>query len=319
MNPLYEALLERDADAARSAARAYRKEHSSHDLFLAVGRFAVLAYAPSQHAKHAMLAALAAYELRDDFGERYDDALIECAIYSAASRQPWSEPPIMDPPPVAGDEPLDLSDRLAAERWLAAHYQSDDFASDYFRAAADDFEDLGHKLIVATYAWKLAPLLGEQGRFPTLRTGVWEMSAYHGEPYRERGDALDIETLASRLVNAEGDIESAHAVFLLDAAIECGHEDVLRRVRDYLTTNGAPPSAGVVRETPAEAGAPFTGAPFAGPPIYPLAHDCAATLKAYAVAKRWRARVPSIDVDHFLAAVNDNREHGPRFDDYAFA
>ena len=83
MNPFYEALLERDADAARAAARAYREEHSSHDLFLAVGRFAVLAYAPSQHAKHAMLATLAAYELRDDLGTSYDDMLIECAVYSA--------------------------------------------------------------------------------------------------------------------------------------------------------------------------------------------------------------------------------------------
>src|SRR5205809_5514335 len=113
MNPLYSALLERDATGARSAARAYRESHSSHDLFLAVGRFAVLAYAPSQHAKHAMLATLAAYELRDELGERYDDALIECAIYSAASRQPWSEPPILDPPPVSDDEPRDFSERLA--------------------------------------------------------------------------------------------------------------------------------------------------------------------------------------------------------------
>jgi len=53
--------------------------------------------------------------------------------------------------------------------------------------------------------------------------------------------------------------------------------------------------------------------------IYPFARDCAATLKAHAVAKRWRSRFPDADLDHFLAAVHHNREHGPRFDDYAFA
>src|SRR5438477_4136455 len=110
MNLFYTALLERDAHAARNAARAYRESHSSHDLFLAAGRFAVLAYAPSQHAKHAMLAVLAAYELRDDLGDQFSDVLIECALYSASSRQPWSEPPIMDPPAVKDQQLGDLEE-----------------------------------------------------------------------------------------------------------------------------------------------------------------------------------------------------------------
>src|SRR5437667_98459 len=138
MNPFYEALLERDTDAARAAARAYREEHSSHDLFLAVGRFAVLAYAPSQHTKHPLPAPL-----------------------------------------------------------------------------------------------------GEQGKFATLRTGVWEMTAYRGETYVEQGVALDSETLAARLLACRGDIVSAHNVFLLDAALECGDEEVLRRVRDYLSSTSS--------------------------------------------------------------------------------
>src|SRR5947208_991841 len=50
---LYERLIERDLDAIPAAVRTFRESHSSDDLFLAVARFAILAYAPSQHAKHA--------------------------------------------------------------------------------------------------------------------------------------------------------------------------------------------------------------------------------------------------------------------------
>src|ERR1700686_3956389 len=89
MNPFYEALIERDVPRARAAAA----ELHGDELFLSVARFAVLAYAPSQHAKHALLACLAASEA----GAR-DEVLVECAIYAAASRQPWSEPPILEPP-----------------------------------------------------------------------------------------------------------------------------------------------------------------------------------------------------------------------------
>src|SRR5207253_7395600 len=107
-----------------------------------------------------------------------------------------------------------------------------------------------------------------------------------------------------------GDIESAHAVFLLDAALECGDPEVLRRVCNYLSVSvedrqSCLSSSGQTR-------LPLLHA-------YPLAHDCAATLKAYAVAKRWRTRFPSVDVDRFVASVNDNRLSGPRLDDFSFA
>src|SRR5947208_10789895 len=111
----YDALIERDYDAARAAIRDFRNEHDSHELFLSVARFAVLAYAPSQHSKHALLACLAAYELREELGAaKYDDVLLECALYAAASRQPWSEPPILDPPSPDDEAPEGFDDRLAA-------------------------------------------------------------------------------------------------------------------------------------------------------------------------------------------------------------
>ncbi len=301
MNPFYEALIERDSAQARIAAAAVH----GHERFLSVARFAVLAYAPSQHAKHALLACLAAYELREILGPpRYDDVLLECALYAAASRQPWSEPPILDPPAPDDDAPEGFHDRLAAERWLARRWRNDDFAGDYFREAGHDFEDLGHSLIVAAAAWKLASLLGKQGRYAVLRTGVWEMAAHRGERYEEQGGALDRDTLAQRLadacVAAGGEIVSAHSVFLLDAAIECGDADVLRRVCDHLTST-----------TEIEA-APQPEAPIPAIPVYDLARDCAATLKAHVVGRRLHA-------PRFIKAVDDNRLHGPSFAEWTFA
>ncbi|MFZ2490195.1 MAG: hypothetical protein WA208_01795, partial [Thermoanaerobaculia bacterium] len=85
---LYESLIERDLDAIPAAVRQFRDDHSSDELFLAVARFAVLAYAPSGHSRHALLACLSARDVRDVAGERFDDLLIECARYAAESRRP---------------------------------------------------------------------------------------------------------------------------------------------------------------------------------------------------------------------------------------
>lgn len=301
MNSFYEALIERDVSRARAAASGLHGQ----ELFLSVARFAVLAYAPSQHAKHALLACLAAHEVGAT-----DELFVECALYAAASRQPWSEPPILDPPPEDDAVPEGFDDRAGAERWLVRHWLDDDFAHRYFLEAAHDFEDLGHSLIVATAAWKLAALLGEQGRFAVLRTGVWEMAAHRGEPAAEEGVALDVETLAARLVDscaaACGEIVSTHAVFLLDAALECGDEEVQRRVCGYLTAITPP-------------GESQPPAPMPELTVYDLGRDYAAALKAHAVAKRWRERFPSLDMGRFVAAVDGNRLHGPSFEEWSFA
>lgn len=313
VSELYEPFIERDLAAIPAACRAFRDEHSSDELFLAVSRFAVLAYAPSQHAKHALLCCLAAHDLRDELASRFDDALIECAIYTAASRQPWSEPPILDPPEPSEhrdvDEMLaaiDAGDRLRAERWLAARYEDADFARDYFAVASADFEDLGHKLIVASAAWRLADVLGEKGRYAALRVGVWECVAYKGARYEEQGVALDVDTLLSQLVDDtvcdQGSMVSAHAVFLLDAALQTGDERVILRVRDYLTTmtNPMKPECEL-------------GTASAEIPIYRFARDCGAAFKARAVAKRLK-----LD-PRFVAAVEWNREHGANLEEFSFA
>jgi len=265
----------------------------------------VLAYAPAQHAKHALLCCLAAWEIRQELEERFDDALVECAIYTATSRQPWSEPPMLDPPPIedaqrgdAGElrEAVRAADRLRAERWLAKRHAGHDFARDYFAVAADDFEDLGHKLIVANAAWKLANLLGEKGRYAALRVGVWEMVAYCGERYRERGGTVSVDTLADNMVANRGDLESAHALFLYDAALETGQE---KRVSDYLSHLIKPQHS-----------APSTQ--HSALPIYSYARDCGEVLKSHAVAKR-------LGIDRIIAAAWDNLEHGPSLEAFSFA
>jgi hypothetical protein len=245
----YDAFIERDLDAIPAVIAAFRADHSAEESWTAVTRFAVLAFAPSQHSKHALLSCLSAWDLRAILGERFDQAIVACAIYAAASRQPWSEPPMLDPPRLASDQRGDLeelraaiaaSDRLRAERWLAMRYTDPDLAHDYFTAASDDFEDLGHKVIVATAARRLADLLGEKGRYAMLRVGVWEMAAYGG---RESGvggrsgtrdlNSLCVALVAKVIANG-GDIVSAHELFLFDAALQTSDDTIIRRVCDHL-------------------------------------------------------------------------------------
>ncbi len=307
----YEPLLERDVDGIRATIRQFRTDHTSDELFHAIARFAVLAYAPSQHAKHAVIACLSAYELRDH--PSYDELLTECAIYAASSRPPWSEPPIADPP--KAEPPEDASPRQRAEYWLAQRYNDPDFAHEYFSAAGKDFEDLGHKLIVAVTAWKLAAIFDEQGRYATLRIGVWEMTAYEGR-YEERGDALETEPLLARLIDNldanGGDIVTAHAIFLLDAALQTRDEAVTRRARDYLTN--------IVEDSPglSAGGDQLKPVPTQLQP-YRFARDYGALLEMHAVAKRLRARFPRIETDRMLAAAQYNLEHAQSFEEFSFA
>ncbi len=261
-----------------------------------ITQFAVLAYAPSQHSKHAMISCLAAWELREDQGTRWDDLLTECAIYAATSRQPWSEPPITDPPALEPGQRGDIDelrecvatlDRLRGERWLARRYRDRNFARDFFTVATDDFEDLGHKLIVAVTAWKLANLFPP---FPTLRTGIWEMTAY-------RGDARSPVThdVIERMIANRGEMESAHAVFLYDAALETHDEEIMKRV------GGAP--------RPSAASAAGGGG---APPIYRLARDYGAYLKSCVIAKR-------LGDARIAEAAKYNLDHASSFEDYSFA
>lgn len=327
---LYDSFIERDLAAIPAAVREFRSEHSSDELWQAVTRFAILAYAPSQHSKHALFSCLAAWDLRDRLGVRFDDVVTQCAIYTAASRQPWSEPPFLEPPEIASDAPRDrdelrqaiaAGDRLRAERWLAARFQETDFAADFFAVAADDFEDLGHKLIAAVTAFRLAGLLGEKGRFAALRVGIWEMTAYRGSDVRAPASDCAPTPLAARLIeqmNAErGEVVAAHRLFLLDAALQCEDGGVLAEVcRSLAAEIGkiAPPAASLPR--PAAADRTASGDEL---PVYALARDYGELLKSWAVAQRLAQRFPALDSDGIVSAARDHLENAPSADEFTFA
>jgi len=299
----YEPFIERDLDAIPATVAEFRATHSAEETWTAVTRFAVLAFAPSQHSMHALLACLSVWDLRDDLGERSDEAIVNCAIYAAASRQPWSEPPMLDPPKIDADqrgdagelrEAIAASDRLRAERWLAKRYADDDFASDYFAVASDDFEDLGHKLIVANAAMRLADLLGEKGRYAMLRVGVWEMVGVGSRASGVGSRSSDLDSLCNALVANVIDIVSAHALFLFDAALQTKNDAVIARVANHLSEIESP--------------TPDPRHPTPELPIYSFARDYGACLKAHAIAKRLRPRFPNADFDGMLAAMHRNLE-----------
>jgi hypothetical protein len=279
---LYEPLIERELDAIPAAARAFAAEHSVDELWIAVTRFAVLAYAPSQHAKRAVMACRATHDLRDELGERWMDMIIECARYAAESRQPWSEPPILDPPPVDESQPRDLAelraaieanDRFRAERWLAARLE-------------DAYEDLrtiakGDALLMLDTATALEKLLGEKGRYALLRMVIAEFLA-------ESEDVTEpIEVLIDQAIADRGAVDSVRKVFVRNA--------------------GVPPAGQAASPPPALA-------PHMPLTPYPLAHDYAQTLIAHSIAHTLPTRQ-----QEFLAAVHHNLEHGESFAEWSFA
>ena len=316
----YDAFIDRDIAAIPAAVAEFRATHTAEETWTDVTRFAVLAFAPSQHSKHALLTCLSAWDLREGLGANFDHAIVACGIYAAASRQPWSEPPMLDPPVIEDAQRSDLdelreaiaaSDRLRAERWLARRFADPAFGRDYFAAASDDFGDLGHKLIVAAAASRLADLLGEKGRYAMLRVGVWEMVSVGGGPsgVGSRSE-FDLEKLCGvvidNMIANEGDIISAHAMFLFDAALQTGDDAVIRRVCNHLSYIDPPTT-------------PHTPHPRPEVPVYSFARDYGACLKAHAVAKRLRPRFPSVDFDSMLAAAHQNLDTAPSFEEMTFA
>lgn len=316
VSELYEPLIERDLAAVPAAVTAFRAEHDSHELFLAVARFAVLAFAPSEHSKHAFLAVLAAHDLRDEYGERWDALLTECARYVAASRQPWSEPPLLEPPKVEpADRPLEVlqaaieaKDRLAGERWLAANLENPILERDLIAISSAHLDDFGSNLLITSAAFRLATLLGEKGRFAVLRVAVWQLTS--GAEGEEAGgdDAVDAEELLARLIaeaSAErGSLPSIHRILLFAASIETRSD----RALSYLARTS---HARTITEARTAALGP--------PPVYPLARDYAQTLLAWGVAKRLRGQFRSVDLDALIVAAELNRQHGESFDEWSLA
>jgi hypothetical protein len=247
VNELYAPLIERELDAFPAAVESFLRTHSLEDLWVAVARFAVLAYAPSQHAKRAVMAVRAAHDLRASVGDSWRELIIECGRYAAASRQPWSEPPILEPPAVDPAHVYDRAflqsaiaakDRLRAEQWLAARGANAD--SD-LRVLAE-----GDALLMTDAVLALAPLLGDKGRYALLRVAVSEMLANN-----EREELASLDVLIEDVARSRGSVES------------------VRRVLLWIAGESRTPSSNATR----------------GLTPYPLARDYAQTLLAHAAAR----------------------------------
>lgn len=180
---LYEPLIERDLNAIPGAVRAFLDEHSPHDLYLAVARFAVLAYAPSQHSKRAVMACRAAWDVREAMGERWPELLTECARYAAEARRPWSEPPILD----ALESPDENELRAKAK---------------------------GDALLMLDTALALLPILGEKGKGALLRMPVQEIEA---EPNPPDDSTEPIEKLIQTAIDNNGSVDTVREVFIWSA------------------------------------------------------------------------------------------------------
>jgi hypothetical protein len=320
---LYEPMLERDVAGIRRVASEMLARDGVTSLYESVARFAVLAFAPTQHCKHALLASLAVHELQASLGSRFADAVVEVAIYLAESRLPWSEPPILDPQPAIDGQPVDLDeirtavregDRLRAERWLAARLDDPALVRDYFTIATDDFDDLGHKLIVSTAAWKLSSLLGERGRYGTLRVAACEWTAYRGEAIETAAFAFDdrarlLEAIVTRMIEEKGSIVAAHQLHLFDAALEAerlgASEDSVARALAASATESSDGGAELSCRTPL--------------PIYPYARDLAGYLEACAIASRIETKFGAAIARRITAAACHNLEHAEGLDAWSFA
>lgn len=185
---LYEPLIERELAAIPAAADAFADAHSDEELWVAVTRFAVLAYSPSQHGKRAVMACRAAYEVRDELGTEWRAMIVACAQYAASSRPPWSEPPILEAPPV--DDPYDE-----------------------LRAVAK-----GDALLMLDTVQALEPLLGEKGQSALVRMVRAELEA-------ESEDVTEpLDMMVARSIAEKGSIESVRNVFV---AIASGRQTLL--------------------------------------------------------------------------------------------
>lgn len=278
---LYEALIERDREAMTRQAAAFLANQSVDDLWVAVTRFAALAFAPSQHSRRALMACRAVFDLRRELGDRYAPFVIECARYAAASRRPWSEPPIVELPEpgvaIGADElqaAIATKDRERAERWLAGRL-----------AASESLEVLrriltGDALLTADSVLAIAPALGEKGAWSIYRLAIED--AFDAEP--EARSAASLESLLDDAIAENGSIESVRRVFLYDAS----HE----------SQPGPRPPALPTLEP------------------YELARDFAQTLIAHSVA----GRLPLMSrTSAFIDAVHRNLREGESFADWSQA
>ncbi|HUP65506.1 MAG TPA: hypothetical protein VM557_09510 [Thermoanaerobaculia bacterium] len=320
---LYEPILQRDEPAIRIACAAFAEKEGDEALFHAVSRFAALAFNPSQHGRHAFLAGVAAWSLRDS-PDSFPEILVECAIYAAEGRLPWSEPPVTDPPAVGADHPaglgeieeaIEANDRNRGERWLAANLERPDLGARIFEVAARHLEDLGHPFIVAAASWKLSMLQDRHPSYAALRPAVAELCMKReGGEARGTTGAGDRREIALRLIDvfarSGGDPEPFHDLALFASALEAEEEGCPSAIAERViaAAGGGARPGGQSHELP-EPGSLAA---------YKLARDHAQRLKAEWIARVLERHWSGIDCSAMLAAADYNLRSS-NFDEWSFA
>lgn len=325
VSQLYEPMIGRELAAIPRAVAAFREQASSEDLFRAVARFGVLAFAPTEHCRHALLACLAVHELREETGARYDEWLTECAVYVSQSRLPWSEPPIVEVP-VATDEDgtavalhraIAAGDRHGGEKWLARRMGDAGFARGFFSQAAEDLSAFGRNLVAAVAAWKLAAIFGERERYGILRTAVWEWLSPREAEEPSRGEVVDPgelgERLAARMVDQRGSIESFHDFLLYDAGIAAtaisANPEITGQVSRKLSS--------AVNQPASRGKATLLSSGLLAP--YRLARDYGEAVLAAAAARHLEGEISPSLLDEVRTAALVNLETAPSFEEWSFA
>ncbi|HVT01949.1 MAG TPA: hypothetical protein VHL58_01080 [Thermoanaerobaculia bacterium] len=327
---LYEPLISRDLENIAPAIRRFLNEDSVAALETALARFAVLAYAPTEHARHAIFAIASAAAAIETFPDHSEEILAACARYTASSRLPWSEPPIPDPPRIDDatgytSEKLRQAvadgDRLEAERWLAANFLRPDFPEVFFAAAAEDLADFGHKLTVAVHAWKLAAAVPPPHRFAILRIAPWEWTAYRGDDSDSKASSRSmsmeqaVRACVQSMESGEEGLVDFHWLELLDAALEVsaitGSSSVQDRVLACVSSRFSP-AGRETGESPLID--PVKDGDFIAP-SYDLSRDYAGYLQSFAIGKRLERAIPGVDCQRIIRAAHTAMANGLSFEE----
>lgn len=317
---LYEAMIERDAGGIRQAVGSLRDQASSEEILDSIVRFAVLAFCPSEHSKGALAAAVAARTIAPTLGQ-LDALSVECAIYAADARAPWSEPPIGEPPAVGSEQRDDLdeiaaainaSDRLRGERWLAAALARDDFPEHYFDAAALTLRSSAHGFIVAVNAWRIAATIPRQHWYATLRLVIEEWTRNceaDATVLPSPPAARDVLQHTVRFYEAgEASPLAFQHVSLFDAAEAV--EGVADRARAIVLAHLMSSST---------AGATSDIDPASDAPVYRLARDYAAYLQSIAIAQRLAEQHDGGTLERIKALAQHNLRYSESYEEWSLA
>lgn len=183
---LLDALLHRNDEQIEVEVRRRAGESGFPAALGTITQFAVLAFAPSEHSRAALFGLDALATLAETLEpDVLQDQLVELARYAAATRRPWSEAPITDPPEVTDADgsseslaaALASRDRLAAERWIAAALLSEPSGKRFFDACATISRDMPDTVRVGATAWRIAERIPLEHRFGVLRVAAVQWTA----------------------------------------------------------------------------------------------------------------------------------------------